>query len=512
MLIAITGATGFIGAALLAELNLRGFFVRAIVRSGSQSRGPLMHLTSTYLINDITTHIDYSEALSGVSCVVHCAARAHVIADDEDDILAAYRKVNVEGTLKLAEQAVKFGVKRFIFISSIGVNGVETCNGKRFTVDDAELPVEAYAISKLEAEKGLLEIGRKHNLEVVIIRPPLVYGDNAKGNVARLLRLARTGFPLPLGSINNKRSMIGIENLVDFIICCVEHKRACGRTFMVSDGEDISTSDLLRRIRFELGFSNRLLPIPVPVLQVFAKLFARDTELKRIIGSLQVDDSYARQILGWIPPVTLYDGIRFMVHGKSNITQLNPKLNTYIRIIDFILSAFCITVGSPLLLIIFLIGLLDTGVPIFKQVRLGRNKEPFVLFKFRTMRIDTVEVATHLVAASSVTKIGKFLRRTKIDELPQLWNVLRGEMSLVGPRPGLLNQYELTQEREKLGIYNIRPGITGLAQVSKIDMSTPKLLAETDRKMIDTLSVKSYFLYITKTISGSGRGDRVANN
>lgn len=180
-----------------------------------------------------------------------------------------------------------------------------------------------------------------------------------------------------------------------------------------------------------------------------------------------------------------------------------------IRIIDFLVAFFGLLFLWPVLLIVTIIGLFDTGSPIFVQERVGRNKKPFKLVKFRTMSVDTQSVASHLASTSSITKLGAFLRKTKIDELPQLINVLKGEMSLVGPRPNLFNQEELIKEREALGVYNVLPGITGLAQVQNIDMSTPQLLAKTDREMIDTLTIKNYFKYIIMTVTGSGSGDAV---
>ncbi|WP_090352326.1 sugar transferase [Pseudomonas oryzae] len=180
-----------------------------------------------------------------------------------------------------------------------------------------------------------------------------------------------------------------------------------------------------------------------------------------------------------------------------------------IRFFDIVLSLLGLLLGFPLLLLLTLIGLFDTGSPIFRQVRVGRDQQPFTLLKFRTMKLDTASVATHLASSSSITRFGHFLRRTKLDELPQLWNVLKGEMSLVGPRPGLFNQQELTEERARRGVYAVRPGITGLAQVSGVDMSTPALLAEMDQKMIQSLSGKDYFRYIFMTVAGKGAGDRV---
>ena len=180
-----------------------------------------------------------------------------------------------------------------------------------------------------------------------------------------------------------------------------------------------------------------------------------------------------------------------------------------IRTLDILFSLVGLILTMPFLIALYIIGLFDTGSPIFKQERVGRNKKPFTLVKFRTMTVDTASVASHLASTASITPFGGFLRKTKLDELPQLWNVLKGEMSLVGPRPGLFNQQELTQAREAKNIYNVRPGITGLAQVNEIDMSTPELLAQTDEKMIATLNLKNYFTYILQTVTGSGSGDRV---
>ncbi|PSL12934.1 lipopolysaccharide/colanic/teichoic acid biosynthesis glycosyltransferase [Marinobacterium halophilum] len=180
-----------------------------------------------------------------------------------------------------------------------------------------------------------------------------------------------------------------------------------------------------------------------------------------------------------------------------------------IRLFDFVFSLLGLVFGFPVLLLLTVIGFFDTGSPIFRQERVGRHKKPFTLVKFRTMRKDTTSVASHLASADAITSFGRFLRRTKLDELPQLWNVLKGEMSLVGPRPCLFNQQELIAEREQRGVLNVRPGITGLAQVKDIDMSTPTLLAETDQKMLQSLTVGAYFKYILMTVAGKGAGDRV---
>ena len=180
-----------------------------------------------------------------------------------------------------------------------------------------------------------------------------------------------------------------------------------------------------------------------------------------------------------------------------------------LRLLDLVFSMAGLVLGAPVLFAIYVVGLFDTGSPLFRQERVGRNQSPFTLLKFRTMRLDTASVASHLADASAITRLGAFLRRTKLDELPQLWNVLKGEMSLVGPRPCLFNQTELIEERDQRGVFDARPGITGLAQLSKVDMSTPKLLAETDAKMLASLTVADYFSYIFQTVSGKGAGDRI---
>lgn len=179
------------------------------------------------------------------------------------------------------------------------------------------------------------------------------------------------------------------------------------------------------------------------------------------------------------------------------------------RFLDFTFSFFGLLLGFPILLLIYIIGLFDTGAPLFRQERVGRNRTPFILVKFRTMSVDTASVASHLASSASITKVGGFLRKTKLDELPQLWNVLKGDMSLVGPRPNLFNQHDLIEARDKLGVYKVRPGITGLAQINGIDMSMPKRLAETDADMLQTMSLRKYFLYIMQTVLGKGSGDRV---
>ena len=502
-MILVTGATGFVGSALVDKLvGHANYTLRATVRQQTHQVGASVDVVP---VSDLTVDTDWGTALQGIDVVVHAAARVHVMNDGATDPLEEYRRINVEGTLNLARQAVDAGVKRFLFISSIKVNGEATLSGQPFKADDVSIPVDPYGISKLEAELGLKQIAEETGLEVVIIRPPLVYGPGVKGNFQSMIRWVGKGIPLPLGSIHNHRSLVGLDNLVDFITTCIDHPAAANQTFLVADGEDLSTTELLRRLANAMGKSVRLLPVSVKVLVLAAGLFGKRAIIQRLCGNLQIDISKAREVLGWVPPISVDEGLRRCITGQNQ--KIGDSL--ILRIFDVIFSAIGLLLGFPILLLLTIIGLFDTGSPIFRQERVGKGQQPFTLVKFRTMKLDTASVASHLASVSSITKFGHFLRRTKLDELPQLWNVLKGEMSLVGPRPCLFNQEELIEERVVRGVYNSRPGVTGLAQVNKIDMSTPKLLAETDAEMLETLSVKDYFRYIFMTVAGKGSGDRV---
>jgi nucleoside-diphosphate-sugar epimerase len=307
----VTGAAGFIGSALVAELAVRQFNVHQVSRS--------------------------SVEISGAQCVIHCAARAHIMRDEALDPLTEYRRVNVQGTLNLARQAAAVGVKRFVFLSSVKVNGERTGglprpfgarndgkmssrgavrpSGDPFTVDDEPRPEDAYGLSKWEAEQGLWEIASQTGMEVVVVRPPLVYGPGVKGNFARLLDLVRSGAPLPLAAVNNRRSFIGLDNLVDLLIRCVDHPEAAGQTFLLSDGEDLSTPDLIRYMAAAMNRSPRLFPAPVSLLRLAGGALGKLAEIDRLVGSLQIDSSHTRRVLGWTPSVSVQEGIRRMVQG-----------------------------------------------------------------------------------------------------------------------------------------------------------------------------------------------------
>jgi len=252
----------------------------------------------------------YSDCLQNIDVVVHAAARAHIMKDEVADPLAEYRRVNVDGTLHLARQAAAGGIERFIFISSVKVNGEQTFPGQPFTADDTPSPEDAYGISKWEAEQGLQKIAKESGMEVVVIRPPLVYGPQVKGNFASMIKLVKKGLPLPLGSIHNQRSLVALDNLVDLIITCIHHPAAANQVFLAGDGQDLSTTELLRGVAKAAGKPSRLIPIPSSLLMFAATLLGKKAVAQRLLGSLQVDISKARDLLGWEPPFSVEEGLR----------------------------------------------------------------------------------------------------------------------------------------------------------------------------------------------------------
>ena len=299
----VTGGTGFVGRALINRLALLSeCSVIAPVRDMS-TNFPAGVRSIPFASLDAV--FDWSDGLKDVDCVVHAAARVHVMNDFSADPLVAFREVNVDFTLNLARQAAASGVKRFIFISSIKVNGEGTESGIAFNADDVPAPIDAYGTSKREAEQGLQALAAVTGMEVVIIRPVLVYGPGVKANFLSMMRWLYRGVPLPFGAIHNRRSFVAIDNLVDLIVICSGHPAAANQIFLASDGEDVSTTQLLRKLAGAMGKPARLLPIPVWLMSGAASLLGRRALSQRIFGSLQVDISKNRQLLGWIPPITL---------------------------------------------------------------------------------------------------------------------------------------------------------------------------------------------------------------
>ena len=307
----ITGASGWLGLRLLHSAVERGMRVRGSVRR-SVSLGCGIDLRQVPSLDSTTP---WGDALKGCQVVIHAAARVHLMNDASADPLSEYRLVNVQGTINLARQAADAGIRRFIFLSSVKVNGERTEIGQPFRADDVPSPQDAYGISKMEAEMGLRAIALQTGMEVVIIRPPLVYGPGVKANFAEMVKWLQRGVPLPLGAIQNRRSLVALDNLVDLILTCIHHPLAANQTFLVSDGEDISTSELLRRMALALGRPARLISVPQQILESAALLLGKEEMAKRLFSSLQVNPETTCRLLNWTPPLTLEQGLLRVAKG-----------------------------------------------------------------------------------------------------------------------------------------------------------------------------------------------------
>lgn len=308
--VAVPGASGFVGRALVQRLaGDTDFRVRACYRSAPGAAEPNAEV---HLTGDLLDTTGWAQAFAGADAVVHTAARAHILNETGAEALAAFRRVNTQGTLAVAQAAAEAGVRRFVFLSTIGVHGDVTAPGRAFSIDDDPAPHSPYAQSKLEAEAGLQDLARESGLEVVILRIPLVHGAGAPGNFARLLGLVRRQLPLPLGSVDNRRSLIGIDNLCAAITACVQHPAARDRTFLVSDQDDLSTPDIIRALAAGLGLPIRLLPCPVALLTLGGAVLGRGDEVRRLVSSLRVDSGPISEALGWRPAVTARAGLMAM--------------------------------------------------------------------------------------------------------------------------------------------------------------------------------------------------------
>ena len=305
MTVLITGANGFVGAALCEVLRKYAVPVRGVVKTHAAPHKSGLNVE----VGEINANTNWHAALDSVQSIVHLAARVHHMSDNNLESLAEYRRVNVEGTANLARQAAAMGVRRFVFLSSVKVNGESTDAEKPFTPDDIPDPQDAYGLSKYEAEQRLWAIAEETGMEVVVLRAPLVYGPNVKGNFLRLLKAVNEHRPLPFGSIYNCRSLIYLYNLVDILQKCLTHKNAQGKTFFVSDGNDVSTPDLIRLLADALGRRSMLVPIPVSWMRWIGSLFGKQAEIDRLVGSLFVDISSLKAQLGWMPPYSMQEGL-----------------------------------------------------------------------------------------------------------------------------------------------------------------------------------------------------------
>lgn len=310
-MIAVTGASGFVGYALCRALADQRVPFRALVRA------PDLRMPDACVVGDIGRDPSWASALQGIRCVVHCAARVHVMQDSVADPLADYRRVNVEGTRRLAQAAAEAGVQRMVFLSSLKVLGEQTAPGVRFYNTSPPEPLDPYAQSKWEAEQALWAVSRQTSLRAVVIRPPLLYGPGVKANFERLMRAVSCGLPLPFASVHNQRSLLALGNLTDLLQLCCHDPGACGETFLASDGHDVSTAELVRELAAVMGRPPRLLPVPPAWLRWGGRLVGKRSQVERLIGSLQVDIGHTKQVLNWSPRWTLKQGLEWTVQGFS---------------------------------------------------------------------------------------------------------------------------------------------------------------------------------------------------
>lgn len=309
-LVAVTGANGFVGGALCRALMERQIAVRALTRSGSS--GDAVHA-----VGELGPDTDWGRSLQGVDCVVHCAARVHMLDDQDPDPLQAFRRVNVEGSRSLALAAAAAGVRRLVFVSSLKVHGEQTGPGHPFSADMPPRPEDAYGLSKWEAEQALSEVSSATGVELVVVRPPLIYGPGAKANFLRLVRWVARGWPLPFGAIDNRRSLLALGNLTDLLQLCTVHPHAAGQVFLASDDHDLSTPELIRCIAGALERPARLWPVPVPWLRTAGRWTGRSEQFERLIGSLQVNIGHTKEVLGWTPRLTVDRAMLLAVQGMA---------------------------------------------------------------------------------------------------------------------------------------------------------------------------------------------------
>ncbi len=470
----VTGANGFIGQVVCRQLQQAGHSVTALQRSLSEQRWPVKQWPEAGLLD-----------VQGYDSVIH-------LAGCTEGTPALLHASNVTLTERLAQACEQQGVKRLVLVSSIGVCGGSAAEA--LTETSPTRPQTDYAASKLAAEQVL--VSNLKRCQWSIVRPPLVYGAGTegaplKGSFALLQKLVSSGLPLPFAGLTAPRAMVHVEHLAGALLACVEREEAAGQVFHLADEPALPVADTIRELQHAKGRRwSRLLPMPASWLQRLAALAGKEAALQQLQQPLLIDSSKARHLLQWQPQRTT----RMALHDC--MAPANPAWQ---RWADILLAGTGLLLLWPVLLLLCAINAWPQGQPLFRQRRLGKDQKPFTMVKFRTMALGTPSVPTHELPGGGITRLGRFLRATKLDELPQLWNVVKGEMSLVGSRPGLPDHAELTRARQQQGVFSYRPGITGLAQLQGVDMSTPEQLAQVDAQMYRELTPLRYVQLIALT-------------
>lgn len=528
--ILVTGGTGFIGRHVVARLLADGHRVRLPHRNGVPSEWRDNPRLETVEIEDFATAA-LEPLVEGCTVVVHLAGLAHVGKADRADASLEFTRLNDELTARLVAAVRRAGKASFIHLSSLAA---VTPNASENIIDDKTdiVPATPYGQSKRAAERHVRELAEDGVL-AVSLRPPLVVGADAKGNWRSLQKLAATGLPLPFASIAARRSFVSVRSLAEAIalLCSRSWPASLSGDYCIADPETLSLPQLLTELRRGMGLSPNLLACPPQVFDALGVVIGRRRQLAGLTGSLEVDASRFAASFGFTPSLPLREAIRrsgaeFGARHASarsamrNAVESSPApalaartgrgTETAKRLIDVVLALGAGIVALPFVLVAMAaIRLSSPGPALFRQVRVGRHEKPFVCLKLRTMRQETENAPSHEVSAASITPVGGFLRRTKLDELPQLWNILAGEMSFVGPRPCLPSQTALIEARRAYGLYALRPGITGVAQVAGVDMSDPARLAALDATYLADRSLVLDLKLIAATFLGAGRGDRV---
>ena len=501
MTIVVTGATGFIGTHLVRALRGRNRPVRAVVRSATKA-SLLPADVKAVVVGDIGPPMDWKPILEGADGIVHLAGRAHVLGATSPDTEHLHWRTNVDGTRQLGEAAARAGVKRFVYVSSSKAMGEQTARLEAWREDSPCRPEDPYGRSKLEAEQALEAIAAETGLITIILRPPVVYGPGVGANILELFRLIERGVPLPLGMVRNRRSLLYVENLVDAIVLTLEAPFASPTKFLISDGEDVSTAELARRIGDALGRPARLLPIPPKLLRVAGRVGdaverrlglsvpLSTQNVVRLTQSLVIDAGRIRSEFGWRPPYGLDAGLRETAiwyrqtrrrgaAERTELTAVSRRLREpmFKRPFDLCLSAIGLLLSLPLWALIAAAIWVEDGRPIFfRQKRIGRHGRLFRVLKFRSMVQNPVKVEVQARKDDPrITRIGRILRRTSMDELPQVWNIFVGDMSFVGPRAQPEKERVKVREVEE-DVYIrdvpgyelrqlVRPGLTGVTQI-----------------------------------------------